>query len=61
MKGIRTMKMKSFTIKMLHDKRAIEVAEVAILLVAIVVVGYGVYTLLGAKIAQVVQSVTSAI
>ena len=55
------MKIKPFAIKMLHDKRAIEIAEVAILLVCIAVVGYGVYTLLGAKIAQVVQGVTNAI
>ncbi|MDI6694244.1 MAG: hypothetical protein QME21_04300 [Anaerolineales bacterium] len=43
--------------RFLQDQRAIETSEVAVIIAVVVLVAYGAYQLLGARIAQVVQDV----
>jgi Flp pilus assembly pilin Flp len=43
--------------RFLRDQRAIETSEVAVIIAVVVLVAYGAYQLLGARIAQVVQDV----
>ena len=43
--------------RFLKDPRAIETSEVAVIIAVVVLVAYGAYQLLGARIAQVVQDV----
>lgn len=43
--------------RFLQDRRAIETSEVAVIIAVVVLVAYGAYQLLGARIAQVVQDV----
>jgi hypothetical protein len=43
--------------RFLQDRAAIETSEVAVIIAVVVLVAYGAYQLLGARIAQVVQDV----
>jgi hypothetical protein len=43
--------------RFLQDQKAIETSEVAVIIAVVVLVAYGAYQLLGARIAQVVQDV----
>jgi Flp pilus assembly pilin Flp len=43
--------------RFLQDRTAIETSEVAVIIAVVVLVAYGAYQLLGARIAQVVQDV----
>ena len=43
--------------RFLRDQQAIETSEVAVIIAVVVLVAYGAYQLLGARIAQVVQDV----
>jgi Flp pilus assembly pilin Flp len=43
--------------RFLRDREAIETSEVAVIIAVVVLVAYGAYQLLGARIAQVVQDV----
>lgn len=43
--------------RFLQDQQAIETSEVAVIIAVVVLVAYGAYQLLGARIAQVVQDV----
>ena len=43
--------------RFLGDQHAIETSEVAVIIAVVVLVAYGAYQLLGARIAQVVQDV----
>jgi Flp pilus assembly pilin Flp len=43
--------------RFLRDRTAIETSEVAVIIAVVVLVAYGAYQLLGARIAQVVQDV----
>jgi hypothetical protein len=43
--------------RFLQDQRAIETSEVAVIIAVVVLVAYGAYQLLGARIAEVVRDV----
>ena len=43
--------------RFLKDKQAIEMAEVAVIMAVVVLVAYGAYQLLGARIAEVVRDI----
>ncbi len=43
--------------RLLRDRSAIETSEVAVIIAVVVLVAYGAYQLLGAKIAEVVRDV----
>ena len=43
--------------RFLKDKQAIETAEVAVIMAVVVLVAYGAYQLLGARIAEVVRDI----
>ena len=47
--------------RFLKDRAAIETAEVAVIIAVVVLVAFGAYQLLGARIAQVVQDVAGRI
>lgn len=47
--------------RFLKDSKAIETAEVAVIIAVVVLVAFGAYQILGAKIAQVVQDVVGRI
>ena len=47
--------------RFLTDEKAIETAEVAVIIAVVVLVAFGAYQILGAKIAQVVQDVAGRI
>jgi hypothetical protein len=47
--------------RFLRDRAAIETSEVAVIIAVVVLVAYGAYQLLGARIAQVVQEVAGRI
>ena len=47
--------------RFLTDEAAIETAEVAVIIAVVVLVAFGAYQILGAKIAQVVQDVAGRI
>ena len=49
--------MKKMYFKLLNDVKGIESAEVAVLIVAIILVAFAAYKLLGNKIAEVVMTV----
>ncbi len=47
--------------RFLRDREAIETSEVAVIIAVVVLVAYGAYQLLGARIAQVVQDIAGRI
>jgi Flp pilus assembly pilin Flp len=47
--------------RFLRDDSAIETSEVAVIIAVVVLVAYGAYQLLGARIAEVVQDIASRI
>ena len=47
--------------RFLQNRTAIETSEVAVIIAVVVLVAYGAYQLLGARIAQVVQDIAGRI
>ncbi len=47
--------------RFLHDTAAIETSEVAVIIAVVVLVAYGAYQLLGARIAEVVRDIAGRI
>jgi len=47
--------------RFLQDRTAIETSEVAVIIAVVVLVAFGAYQLLGARIAQVVQDIAGRI